>query len=102
MLNGPVHKGMKPFTRCMHNTNPLPIYLTFIYLAHIFGVFIFISDKWEYFSLWMLQKCIESSNQHLEYKGCLIMHTLTTIALSTFRCVDGVPPISLKLNHSNY
>ncbi len=39
----PVHKGMKPFTRCMHNTNPL----LNITLIRIFGVYIFISDKWD-------------------------------------------------------
>ncbi len=43
----PVHKGMKPFTRCMHNTNPLPI----------LPVYIFISDKWEN----MISGCFKSA-----------------------------------------
>ncbi len=52
---------MKPFTRCMHNTNHhiTPILPSYIWRRHF--------HQWQVGpSLWVLQKCMESSNQHLE------------------------------------
>ena len=60
----PVHKGMKSFTRCMHNTNPLSILPSYIWRIHF--------HQWQVGPfLWVLQTCFNQLLENQEKQSML-------------------------------